>query len=700
MATTHKRTLREIAASGSTALRHKVADLVLVDLLRGRRVDCIQTLRKAAVSVSVSYSDEEEVRGAKDILAEVGTRDYRADSMKSLASMSDLARKNLLALSLEELASSCEATRLSRMMAEATARACCSGESPGSWFRPMKDGDTILKASMLITKDMKEELAQLAMIGHIIVGGGKRLLRATAVTSIAKGHSEEKAFELLDLLDCTDHARTLDRLAEIGVLTDGDVSRFLERCESRAKQVPVSVILSENGHGRYVQVRIGSLRYVLNGKDDDIHRWNTLSADVLLQVVRALRGAGAARHMGDLSRLDPGLARFLRMRFGDGKVMLETGLGPAPEEKRPQRPPKPLGGFCSLSAQVEDALENDGSLRRMALRVYLDLLDSGAVGRSQGRAPPVPWMKLRPLDILVAAQRTVDKLDLSASALAGREPELHEALQSVEWHGKRLLEYVDLKGNAEPAAVKQGGKAPAPQQKRPAHATDYSIRPLRTASVDEDYMYRAIMVDCFALGAVCGTEEEVHSKILDRIGGNQGNLALFRKCWAHLAYAGAIKSKGPIFYLNADPASIKDKKIKGIVRWSALVPLPAGMSSEEMRKVGIHGRKLSRPNMYRLICIECFRLGTNKPLIKQGYCDTNLVQSNMRKRLYGDTNLTRLFNRCWGKMASSNAILGKKAHEGVSSINPHIEEITDPLVRDAVEWALSEQRRVQNGSSV
>lgn len=112
------------------------------------------------------------------------------------------------------------------------------------------------------------------------------------------------------------------------------------------------------------------------------------------------------------------------------------------------------------------------------------------------------------------------------------------------------------------------------------------------------------------------------------------------------------------------------------------------------RKVELQGRRLSRPDMYRLICVERFRLGTSK---QQGYSGTINLQSNMRKRLSGDARLIRLFLGCRGKMAASNAILSKKAHEGVSSMNPHLQEMTDPLVRDAVEWALSEQRRIKNG---
>lgn len=277
MATSHRRTLREIAASGTPALRQKVADFVLVDLLKERRVDCVHILRRAAVSLSLSLPDEAEARSAKEILIEIGTRQYRTGSLQDIGSLHERARKNLLALPMQELAENREVNRLRRMLSDATALACC-GDAPGPGPLPLNDRDNVLEASALLTKEMKEELA-------------------------------------------------------------------------------------------------------------------------------------------------------------------------------------------------------------------------------------------------------------------------------------------------------------------------------------------------------------------------------------------------------------------------------------ELRKAGLHGRKLSRPDMYRLICVECFRLGTAKPLIKQGYGATTNLQSNLLKRLSGDTKLIRLFYGCWGKMAASDAILRKKAHEGVSSINPHTQEITDPLVRDAVKWALSEQRRVRNGSS-
>ena len=74
MATYQKRTLREIAASATPALKQKVADLVLLDFVRKRKVNCAQVLRKAAVSLSLSQPDGPESELKSTHCSEAGSK--------------------------------------------------------------------------------------------------------------------------------------------------------------------------------------------------------------------------------------------------------------------------------------------------------------------------------------------------------------------------------------------------------------------------------------------------------------------------------------------------------------------------------------------------------------------------------------------------------------------------------------------------
>lgn len=122
-------------------------------------------------------------------------------------------------------------------------------------------------------------------------------------------------------------------------------------------------------------------------------------------------------------------------------------------------------------------------------------------------------------------------------------------------------------------------------------------------------------------------------------------------------------------------------------------PLPAGLNASGLRDAELRGAEISELQMYKLICVEVFRLATAKPLMGMAYAPIQAVKSNMSRRLNGDKDNVNLFEKCWQRMVSSGAINLRKSSE-TASLNPHTSDITDPEVKAAVAWALSEHRKV------
>jgi hypothetical protein len=125
-------------------------------------------------------------------------------------------------------------------------------------------------------------------------------------------------------------------------------------------------------------------------------------------------------------------------------------------------------------------------------------------------------------------------------------------------------------------------------------------------------------------------------------------------------------------------------------------PLPGGLTAEELRAAKLSEWKVTEEQMFRLICVECFRLATAKPMIGQAYAPLVSLQGNLLRKLNGSRLHQLLFNKCWDKMVRAGAILTKKCGD-VCSLNPHPIEVDDEPIRWAVKWAFKEHRRACNG---
>ncbi|MFH0884482.1 MAG: hypothetical protein V1861_02120, partial [Candidatus Micrarchaeota archaeon] len=150
-----------------------------------------------------------------------------------------------------------------------------------------------------------------------------------------------------------------------------------------------------------------------------------------------------------------------------------------------------------------------------------------------------------------------------------------------------------------------------------------------------------------------------------------------------------ITSSGSIRAAQPDPVvGIADKAV-----------VSEALSAEELRKTNLKGVRVTKGIMYRLICVECFRLATSKAIIGNSYKPLAVVQSNLARKLNGDKELSGLFYRCWTDMVRSQAIDLRKCGT-VASINPHPDAILNADIRAAVKWAFSEHRRVLGASPI
>lgn len=127
-------------------------------------------------------------------------------------------------------------------------------------------------------------------------------------------------------------------------------------------------------------------------------------------------------------------------------------------------------------------------------------------------------------------------------------------------------------------------------------------------------------------------------------------------------------------------------------------PVEDDLAAEELRNVDLSVSSLTDAQFYRLICVECFRLATAKPLVGNFYAPMSSIQSNLMRKVKSIKELRLQFRKCWGRMVSSDAILVKKSGSKVASLNPHICDIGDEEIREQVEWAFAEHRRIHNGS--
>jgi hypothetical protein len=145
--------------------------------------------------------------------------------------------------------------------------------------------------------------------------------------------------------------------------------------------------------------------------------------------------------------------------------------------------------------------------------------------------------------------------------------------------------------------------------------------------------------------------------------------------------------------LEADVFETQKTKPTQPVKCLGKPRLPDDLDASGLRALRLHGMRITELQMYRLICIECFRLASAKPMINEGYGPIQQLMHNMTNKLKGDRELHMLFEHCWDNMVRAGAINVLKGGD-TASINPHTQEITDQEIREAVDWALSERRRV------
>lgn len=121
-------------------------------------------------------------------------------------------------------------------------------------------------------------------------------------------------------------------------------------------------------------------------------------------------------------------------------------------------------------------------------------------------------------------------------------------------------------------------------------------------------------------------------------------------------------------------------------------PIPASSNAESLRQMDLRGRSMDDGTMCRLICLECFKLGTAKPIIGGQYAPISVLRSNLKWRLKGDLELNLQFARVWGAMDRAGAIAHKR---DAASLQPNA-DFTDPIVKDAVAWAIRHHRHTRN----
>lgn len=162
----HKRTLNEIASSAPPELRKKLAGYAITESVMSSRFDCLRVLRKAAISTAVCAENERLREESLEILDEIG---YRCDV-------------------------------------------------------------GFIEDVMTLTLPMRDAMARLSMVGHIVVGGRKRLMEATCLVFAAADEDSEESrvsLSLLRSMDRKEATRTLHTLLNLGLLSPAEREAIL-----------------------------------------------------------------------------------------------------------------------------------------------------------------------------------------------------------------------------------------------------------------------------------------------------------------------------------------------------------------------------------------------------------------------------------------------------------------------------------------
>jgi hypothetical protein len=119
--------------------------------------------------------------------------------------------------------------------------------------------------------------------------------------------------------------------------------------------------------------------------------------------------------------------------------------------------------------------------------------------------------------------------------------------------------------------------------------------------------------------------------------------------------------------------------------------LSAGASAEQVRKLGLQENGFDEGLMFRLICAECFRMGSAAPFVGGRRTTLEKLRSGLQRKLSGRQQ--RLFRRCWDRMASEGAI-SFNSNRTAASLNPLLSQLGEGPLRDAIAWAVREQMSV------
>ena len=97
-----------------------------------------------------------------------------------------------------------------------------------------------------------------------------------------------------------------------------------------------------------------------------------------------------------------------------------------------------------------------------------------------------------------------------------------------------------------------------------------------------------------------------------------------------------------------------------------------------------------RERTYMMICIECFRLGTAKPFIRDNWGYVPKLRKGMERIASCDK---ALFDKCWESMIQSGVITlhDKKTK---ASLEPDVSKLESGPLKNAMLRALEEQRKV------
>ncbi len=132
-----------------------------------------------------------------------------------------------------------------------------------------------------------------------------------------------------------------------------------------------------------------------------------------------------------------------------------------------------------------------------------------------------------------------------------------------------------------------------------------------------------------------------------------------------------------------------------IIPWEEREELPDIDDAQAFRNAELRNKRMSERVMYKAICVFCFRATGQKALIGDKGTARSLVRVNMTRLITNDKPLGELFSECWKKMEQAGAIREKKKKgEHVVSLTNSVSDITNQEIREVVEWALKENRRL------